>query len=64
MHDLPLWHLEGKGSSRRSVHEGGSMVNRWHFTQLWGDVLRDGLLGPDPTRLAADTADQPRLHRP
>ena len=31
--DFPLWHLEGKGSTRRVQHEGGSLVNRWLFGQ-------------------------------
>ncbi len=53
MHDLPLWHLEGKGSTRRAAHEGGSTINRWHFTRNWLNVVQDGFDGPDPARLAA-----------
>ena len=53
VHDLPYWHLEGKGSTRRPVHEGGSLVNRWYFTTEWADVIRDGLMGARPDRLAA-----------
>ncbi len=52
VHDLPYWHLEGKGSTRRAVHEGGSLVNRWYFTTEWADVIRDGMMGPKPERLA------------
>ena len=33
LQDIRFWHLEGKGSVRRPVHEGGSIVNRWHFTR-------------------------------
>jgi hypothetical protein len=44
-----LWHLEGQGSHRLPVHEGGSLVNRWLFTTTWGEQVLDGLLGPDPT---------------
>jgi GT2 family glycosyltransferase len=48
IHDIRLWHLEGQGSHRRPVHEGGSLVNRWLFTRTWGDVVANGLLGPNP----------------
>ena len=56
LHDLPFWHLEGKGSTRLPQHEGGSMINRWHFTQTWLATLQDGFLGPAPARLAAAAA--------
>ena len=49
LQDLHLWHLEGKGSTRRPVHEGGSLVNRWMFSTRWGATVMDGLLGPNPT---------------
>jgi GT2 family glycosyltransferase len=49
LQDLRLWHLEGKGSTRLPVHEGGSMVNRWLFSSNWGETVNDGLLGPEPT---------------
>jgi GT2 family glycosyltransferase len=49
LHDLRLWHLEGKGSTRLPVHEGGSTVNRWLFSSTWEDAVNDGLLGPEPT---------------
>ncbi len=49
LQDLHLWHLEGKGSTRRPVHEGGSLVNRWLFSTRWGGMVREGLLGPHPT---------------
>ena len=48
LHDLPLWHLEGKGSTRRLAHEGGALVNRWHFTRLWGDFIADAFCGAEP----------------
>ncbi len=48
LHDIRLWHLEGKGSTRRPPHEGGSIINRWLFTRTWDEALRDGLLGPEP----------------
>jgi GT2 family glycosyltransferase len=50
LHHVPFWHMEGKGSARRPVHEGGSTVNRWYFTQIWAETIRDGLLGPAPAR--------------
>jgi len=49
IHDIRLWHLEGQGSHRLPVHEGGSLVNRWLFTRAWSEVVADGLHGPDPT---------------
>ncbi|HVH82508.1 MAG TPA: hypothetical protein VM782_24140, partial [Stellaceae bacterium] len=53
VHPVAFWHLEGKGSTRRLVHEGGSTVNRWHFTEQWKEFIADGLLGKEPARLAA-----------
>ena len=52
MHDLRLWHLEGKGSTRLPPHEGGSIVNRWLFSKLWAETIEDGLCGPNPTHPA------------
>ena len=54
---IPLWHLEGKGSSRRQVHEGGSLVNRWHFTRTWGDLIAFDMHGRQPRGIG-------RLSRP
>ena len=51
VHNVPFWHLEGKGSTRRLVHEGGSTVNRWYFTNQWRDFIADGLFGKQPSRL-------------
>jgi GT2 family glycosyltransferase len=53
MHNIGFWHMEGKGSTRRTSHEGGSLVNRWHFTRSWADLIRDDLLGPNPARLSS-----------
>jgi GT2 family glycosyltransferase len=52
LHDIRLWHLEGKGSTRRPHHEGGSLVNRWLFTRTWFADIADGLCGPAPTHPA------------
>jgi GT2 family glycosyltransferase len=46
VHDLKLWHFEGKGSLRLPAHEGGSAVNRWLFSKRWSHVMRSGLFGP------------------
>ncbi len=54
MQPLPLWHLEGKGSNRRAEHEGGSLVNRWHFSELWGSVIENELQGRAPAALHAE----------
>ncbi|HTW28663.1 MAG TPA: hypothetical protein VME92_16170 [Acetobacteraceae bacterium] len=47
--DLRFWHLEGKGSIRQPVHEGGSLVNRWLFSRSWGDTVAADLEGKMPT---------------
>ncbi len=39
LQDIRLWHLEGKGSTRLAVHEGGSLVNRWLFSRNWADRI-------------------------
>ena len=52
MHDIRLWHLEGKGSTRQPHHEGGSLVNRWLFSKTWLPAVSAGLLGPAPTHKA------------
>jgi GT2 family glycosyltransferase len=62
MQDLPLWHLEGKGSTRLPVHEGGSLVNRWLFSSTWGADISDNLLGPRPAHPAF--GDDPKAYRP
>ena len=49
LEDVRMWHLEGKGSTRKPPHEGGSLVNRWLFSQIWTPTIVSGLLGPHPT---------------
>jgi GT2 family glycosyltransferase len=49
IHDIRLWHLEGQGSHRLPVHEGGSLVNRWLFTNTWSEAVSNGLYGAEPT---------------
>jgi GT2 family glycosyltransferase len=51
IHDIRLWHLEGKGSTRRLPHEGGSIVNRWLFSRTWMQTIESGLRGPAPIHL-------------
>jgi len=51
-HEVPMWHFEGKGSVRRATHEGGSMINRWHFTSTWIDVILADFNGPTPSRIS------------
>ena len=52
MQNLPFWHLEGKGSDRRAAHDGGSLINRWHFTRRWGARIETDLNGPAPAFFA------------
>ena len=55
IHDLDLWHLEGKGSTRKLPHEGGSAVNRWLFAERWGRTVQRGLIGTAPTHRLLNT---------
>jgi GT2 family glycosyltransferase len=49
LHDIKLWHLEGKGSgTRHAVHEGASTVNRWRFNKRWGSMIVPNMLGQRP----------------
>lgn len=48
LHDIRLWHLEGKGGTRSAASEGASFVNRWQFSRAWADAVRKDLLGPAP----------------
>ncbi|WP_157900875.1 glycosyltransferase family 2 protein [Mycobacterium terramassiliense] len=46
LHCLPFVHFEGKGSTYRPAFGGGRLVNRWHFTKLWGEIVKKNLHGP------------------
>jgi GT2 family glycosyltransferase len=46
LHYLPFVHFEGKGSAHRPAFEGGRLVNRWHFTKLWGETVKKSIHGP------------------
>jgi hypothetical protein len=59
LHDLRLWHLEGKGSARRPHHEGGSLVNRWLFTRQWATTISDRMCGAAPTHPAMTPPSAP-----
>jgi hypothetical protein len=49
LHDIKLWHLEGKGSgTRQAAHEGASIVNRWLFNRRWIGAIIPEMLGPRP----------------
>jgi GT2 family glycosyltransferase len=65
MHNIKLWHLEGKGSGRRQpFHEGASIVNRWLFNKRWaGSVVRD-MLGQRPTHPLLQVPDEPMTAMP
>jgi GT2 family glycosyltransferase len=64
LHDVQLWHLEGRGSVRRPHHEGGSLVNRWLFTKQWAGAIAAGVHGPQPThKLLAAPASAKRGRR-
>lgn len=49
IHDIKLWHLEGKGSgARHAAHEGASIVNRWLFNRRWAGAIIPEMLGARP----------------
>ena len=50
LHDIPMWHMEGKGSRRLPHHDGGSLLNRWLFTRTWERVIVPDMVGPAPHR--------------
>jgi GT2 family glycosyltransferase len=51
LHDVPLWHMEGKGGTQLAAHQGGASVNRWHFTKTWLATVQAGFEGPDAAAL-------------
>jgi GT2 family glycosyltransferase len=59
LHDIRMWHLEGKGSIRQPPHEGGSLVNRWLFSRTWAATIEAGLKGSAPTIPLLQTARMP-----
>jgi GT2 family glycosyltransferase len=48
LHDLRMWHLEGKGSIRLPPHEGGTIVNRWLFSSRWSEMIEGQIEGQTP----------------
>jgi GT2 family glycosyltransferase len=56
LHDVRMWHLEGKGSRRLPQHEGGSLVNRWHFSRTWIPTIVPDLVGKNPQHRLLRTA--------
>jgi GT2 family glycosyltransferase len=51
IHDLKLWHLEGKGSTRPPILDGASAVNRWLFNKRWASKIIPQMLGQSPRHL-------------
>ena len=49
-HDIPFWHLESVGSRRAPEHDAARLVNRWHLTAKWGELVRTELNGRSPIR--------------
>jgi GT2 family glycosyltransferase len=70
LHDIRLWHLEGRGSTRLPAHEGGSLVNRWLFTRNWLPLIQRELRGAQPSHpllqapALADPEQQPAFAAP
>lgn len=59
LQDIHMWHLEGKGSTRELAHEGGSLVNRWLFSQTWTHTIEAGLKGPAPSHALFNSPSLP-----
>jgi GT2 family glycosyltransferase len=66
LHDLRMWHLEGKGSHRLPQHEGGSLLNRWLFSRKWETTIVPDLVGRAPRHalLQARSAEPAASARP
>ena len=60
LHDIRMWHLEGKGSIRMAPHEGGSMINRWLFSQRWGELIGESPARPVAVSSTAQSRPQAR----
>jgi len=50
LHDIPFWHLESVGARRAPEHDAARLVNRWHLTGKWGELVRTELNGRSPIR--------------
>ena len=48
VHNIRMWHLEGKGSRRLPQHEGGTMLNRWSFSRKWESIIVPNMVGRAP----------------
>ena len=48
-----------QGLGRHASHEGGSIVNRWHFSRTWMPMIENGLMGSAPTHALIQS---PGLH--
>ena len=65
LHDIRMWHLEGRGAQRVPQHEGGALVNRWHFARTWTSTIVPDLLGRTPRhRLLRASPDTPADQTP
>lgn len=65
IHDLKLWHLEGKGSgARHAAHEGASIVNRWLFNRRWAKAIIPDMLGARPRHPLLQVPPPPEAVRP
>jgi GT2 family glycosyltransferase len=48
IHNIKLWHMEGKGSAGMAPQNASQTINRWMFTKNWGEMVQQNLLGPAP----------------
>ena len=63
MHNIPMWHLKGKGCRRLPSHAGGTLLNRWLFSRLWESTIVPDLVGKTP-RLSLTPASTPVNQKP
>jgi len=60
LHNIRMWHLEGRGARQVPEHAGGALLNRWHFARTWTPTIVRDLVGRTPRhRLLQPVADTP-----
>ena len=51
LHNIRMWHLQGKGSRHLPQHDGAALLNRWQFSRKWQAMIVPDLLGLTPRHL-------------
>jgi GT2 family glycosyltransferase len=64
LHNIRMWHLEGRVSRLVPQHAGGALVNRWHFARTWTPTVVPELLGRTPLHHLLRANDDTPTGRP